>query len=98
MEKLIVKWNKKALEQFKSIAFWYSENMGLQAAIHFAEDTRKSVDILSRMPQIGKAELKYATKQTCYYSMLIHPKYRLIYRFTSTTLYVVAFRATMMKG
>lgn len=31
-------------------------------------------------------------------SMLIHPKYRLIYRFTSTTLYVVAFRATMMKG
>lgn len=32
-----------------------------------------------------------------YYSILVHPKYRIIYRFTKTTLYIVAIHATMMK-
>lgn len=35
--------------------------------------------------------------KTKYYSFLSHPKYRIVYRFTKTNLYIVAIRATMMK-
>lgn len=37
------------------------------------------------------------TKAAKHYSFLSHPKYRIIYRFTKTNLYIVAIRATMMK-
>lgn len=47
--------------------------------------------------QMGTLDERRSTDQTKYYSFLSHPKYRIIYRFTKTTLYVVAIHATMMK-
>ena len=47
------------------------------------------------MPSIGRKDDSYKGKQQ-YYSFLSHPKYRIVYRYTDTTLYIVAIRATMM--
>lgn len=98
MENLKVKWYKRAQRHFDAINAWYVSNMGLKAASHFAEDTRKTTEILSHFPLIGTIDRRYSTRKESYYSFLIHPKYRIIYRFTNTTLYIVAIRATMMNS
>lgn len=97
MENLKIKWHKRSQNQFDKIATWYSCNMGAKAAMHFAEDVSKTVKTLSHSPQIGILEEKRSTDKMKYYSILVHPKYRIIYRFTKTTLYIVAIHATMMK-
>ena len=98
METLRIKWHKRAQQHFEAINAWYALNMGDKAASHFAEDTRKTTEILSRFPLIGRGETHFSTGKSLYYSFLIHRKYRMIYRFDSTTLYVVAIRATMKKS
>ena len=97
MENLKVKWYKRPQNRFDRIATWYSCNMGAKAAMNFSEDVRKTVVILSHSPRIGTLDERRSTAKTKYYSILIHPKYRIIYRFTKTTLYIVAIHATMMK-
>lgn len=57
----------------------------------------RKIDTLAQMPTIGTLDERRSTPQTKYYSFLSHPKYRIVYRFTKTTLYIVAIRATMMK-
>ena len=47
---------------------------------------------------MGTVDASYSKGKRVYYSFLIHPKYRIIYRFTKTTLYIVALRATMMNS
>lgn len=54
---------------------------------------KQTVELLSRYPEIGTPDIVYSD----YYSFLIHPKYRLVYRFNKTTLYVMAIRATQQK-
>ncbi len=49
------------------------------------------------MPTVGRLDERRSTPKTKYYSFLSHPKYRIIYRFTKTRLYIVAIHATMMK-
>lgn len=97
MENLKVKWYKRSQNQLDKIATWYSCNMGAKAAMHFTEDVSKTVKTLSHSPQIGILEERRSTDKMKYYSILVHPKYRIIYRYTKTTLYIVAFHATIMK-
>lgn len=97
MENLKVKWYKRPQSQFDKIATWYYCNMGAKAAVHFAEDVSKTVKIISHSPQIGILEERRSTDKMKYYSILIHPKYRIIYHFAKATLYIVAIHATMMK-
>ena len=49
------------------------------------------------MPTMGTLDERRSTSKIKYYTFLSHPKYRIIYRYTNTTLYVVAIHATMMK-
>lgn len=56
--------------------------------------TQKSFE---HSPSIGILDEQYSTEKMKYYSFLLHPKYRIVYRFTKKTLYIVAIRATMMK-
>lgn len=55
------------------------------------------LNTLTHSPGIGTLDERRSTAKTKYYSFLSHPKYRIIYRFTKTTLYIVAIHATMMK-
>lgn len=52
---------------------------------------------LALSPCIGTIDVVFSTGKIKNYNFLLHPKYRIIYRFTKKTLYVVAIRATMKK-
>ncbi|WP_276865079.1 type II toxin-antitoxin system RelE/ParE family toxin [Mediterranea massiliensis] len=90
-------WNKRAQERFEQIASWYTLNMGPQSAKEFAKDVYDVLNTLSHSPLIGTVDQRRSTENRKYYSFLVHPKYRVIYRLTSTTLYVITFRSTVMK-
>lgn len=84
MGALRIQWMKRAQTHFNDVSAWYEMNLGFSAARKFSLDVRETVDLLSQCPQIGTADIIYSN----YYSFLIHPKYRLIYRFNKTTLFV----------
>ena len=90
-------WNKRAYERFLQISAWYAGNMGQQAALKFERDTLATVELLSRQPGIGMLDERRSSGERKYYSFLSHPLYRIVYRYTEDTLYVVALRATRMK-
>lgn len=70
--------------------------MGHSAAVKFAKDVHDTIDSIAKMPDIGISD-GYHRGKSQYLSVLVHPKYRLIYRCTKSTLYVVALRANQMK-
>lgn len=92
-----IKWNKKAQVRFEEIAAWYACNMGRKAAMNFASGIYDTLITVSHSPTIGILDRDRSNSRVKYYSFLSHPKYRIIYRFTKTSLYVVAIQATMMK-
>lgn len=88
---------KRALNTIRNVAEWYRSEVGSVAAQHFVDDVYDTISTLSNFPLVGVLDERYSTLKVKYYSFLLHPKYRIIYRFTKRTLYVVAIRATMMK-
>lgn len=95
MEKLNIKWLKRALFHFDMAMRWYQQNLGSQAAKSFSKGIERTVELLSQMPMMGTKERSISSKHYTYYHFLAHPKFRIVYRYTDTTLYVVAIRATM---
>lgn len=67
------------------------------AAMNYFNGIMDTVETLAQMPTIGRVETRFSKGKTSYYSFLAHPKYRIVYRYTQRTLYIVAIRATMMK-
>lgn len=88
-------WSKKATDNYVQILQWYQKERGQQFALKFYRGILDTIDTLSQMPTIGILDERRTTAKTKYYSFLSHPKYRIIYRYTKTTLYVVAIHATM---
>ncbi|MDE7073461.1 MAG: type II toxin-antitoxin system RelE/ParE family toxin [Odoribacter sp.] len=88
---------KRALHTIEKVAEWYNAEVNPRAARHFVDDVHDAVVRLSQSPLIGTLDENYSTKKVKFYSFLLHPKYRIVYRFTQKTLYVVALRATMKK-
>lgn len=97
MGHLKIIWRSDALTFLDHTSKWYETHMGYKAGLHFVQGVYDTVETLSHSPQIGTFDEVNSTAKTKYYSFLSHPKYRIIYRFTKTRLYVVAIRATMMK-
>lgn len=97
MEALKIKWQKQAALRHSGIAAWYEAQMGMKAALLYLDGMTDTINTLAHSPRIGMLDKEYSTVKTKYYSFLSHPKYRITYRFTKTTLYIVAIRATMMK-
>ena len=96
MSKRQIKWSAKAVGQRKLITDWYQTTLGNLAAMHFNHDVNSTVDSLSQMPTIGRIDLKFSSAKFQYYSFVFHKRYAIVYRFTSRTLYIIAFRATQM--
>lgn len=90
-------WSRKATDCYIDVMQWYEEERGQEFALKFYRDLLNTIDTLAQMPTIGTLDEWRTTPKTKYYSFLSHPKYRIVYRFTKTTLYIVAIRATMMK-
>lgn len=89
MDALKVKWNKSAFRLFVQIVNWYSCNVGQKAAINVTQDFFNAIHHISLYPEIGMFDKKRSTSTKIYRSFLIHPKYRLIYRQTKTTIRIV---------
>lgn len=92
-----IKWKERASRRNLEILLWYRTNMGNTAAMNYFNGVMDAVDTLAQMPTIGRVDTRFSKGNIVYYSFLVHPKYRIVYRFTQRTLYIVAIRATMMK-
>lgn len=92
-----ISWSSRATGRYLQILQWYQLNLGNQFARKFSHGILNTIDVLAQMPTIGRIDEKRSTSKTTYYTFLAHPKYRIIYRYTHTTLYIVAIQATMMK-
>lgn len=93
-----IRWSRKATSSFLSILKWYQEERGKSFATKFYVGILNTIDLIAQMPTIGKIDEKMSTSKNTYYSFLSHPKYRIIYRYTDTDLYIVAIRATQMNN
>ena len=93
-----IRWSKKSTSSFLSILKWYQEERGQSFATKFYLGILNTVDLIAQMPTIGRLEEKISTSKMTYYSFLSHPKYRIVYRYTDTEIYIVAIRATQMNS
>ena len=71
--------------------------MGRKATLSFLDGIEETVRLLSYFPQIGTLDERRSKKGKKYYSFLSHPHYRVIYRYSRKTLFVIAIHATRMK-
>lgn len=98
MEELKIRWTKRALLNYGNAMNWYQQNLGDLAASKFSKGIKHSLLLLSKMPTIGTKEQLPNSISSKYYSFLVHPKFRIVYRFTESTLVVVAIRASVMNN
>ena len=93
-----IRWSRKATSSFLSILKWYQEERGKSFATKFYVGILNTIDLIAQMPTIGKIDETMSISKNTYYSFLSHPKYRIVYRYTDTDLYIVAIRATQMNN
>ena len=98
MGKLVVKWNRMAYLQMVSIAVWYRENVALKAASSFISNLYEKIGYVADCPTVGVLDLKRSNSRYTYRSILLHPKHRLIYRVTKTTIRIVAIQCNLMEN
>ncbi|MBO4565527.1 MAG: type II toxin-antitoxin system RelE/ParE family toxin [Bacteroidaceae bacterium] len=91
-------WKRQALHRVDEIASWYENNMGRTAMHSFLQGVANTVSTLSHSPQIGILDERRSTPRRKLYSFVTHPKYKIIYYFTSKTIYIVTIHRTMMKN
>lgn len=93
-----IKWSKKATASFLSVLKWYQSERGESFATKFFIGTLNTIDLIAQMPTIGRIDEKMSNLKIIYYSFLSHPKYRIVYRYTDTELFIVEIRATQMNN
>lgn len=98
MEELKIRWTKRALLNYGNAMNWYQQNMGDLAASRFSNGIKHSLLLLSKMPTMGTKKYLPNSGDYKYYSFLAHPKFRILYRFTETTLVIVAIQASVMNN
>ena len=96
MGKHVVKWNRSAFRQMVGIAAWYRENVALKAASSFVFSIHNAIEQISTYPTIGMLDRKRSKAKYEYHSLLLHPKYRLIYRVSKRTIRIVAIQCNQM--
>lgn len=98
MGKYVVKWNRTAYLQMVSIAVWYRENVALKAAASFTSGLYEAIRRICDCPTMGMLEQRRSNSRYMYRSILLHPKYRLIYRVSKTTIRIVAIQCNLMNN
>lgn len=93
-----IRWSRKVTTSFLSILKWYQVERGQSFAAKFYVGILNTIDLMAQMPTVGRIDEKISTSKSTYYSFLFHPKYRIVYRYTDTELYIVAIRAIQMNN
>lgn len=92
-----IKWSRRSIQSRDKIVEWYLSYMGFSSARKFIEDLHSTATHLAEMPTIGILDETCSTENRTYYSFPIHPKYRIVYRYTSRTIYIVGIRSNSKK-
>ncbi len=79
-----VKWNKRALADFKVIAEYLEENFSYQSAQNFVDKIYDKIDAVSKHPTIGRKAPKRKTVRF----ILVDKNRRLYYRMEGRTLII----------
>lgn len=90
-------WKERAKQNHIKIALWYRDNLAMTAARNYLNGIDKTIKILAQMPTIGKINNQLSKSDTIYYEFVAHPRYKITYRFTNRTIYIVGIRSTLMK-
>ena len=88
-------WSAKAKQQFDGQIFWYKFYKGEDFANSFIKSIKESVDRIMLMPIIG--QLIGRTDKWTQRSILVHPRYRIIYKYNKTILEISRLKFTMMR-
>ncbi|HIX86246.1 MAG TPA: type II toxin-antitoxin system RelE/ParE family toxin [Candidatus Parabacteroides intestinigallinarum] len=96
MEALTIKASKTFLRQHDAISEWYATQMGQKALLKYLDDLESTIRDLSRFPRMGIIDERRTKDKRKYYTFLLHPHYRIVYRFTRATLYLITFQAIRM--
>ncbi|MDE5550438.1 MAG: type II toxin-antitoxin system RelE/ParE family toxin [Bacteroidaceae bacterium] len=95
MLKIIIR--KRALQRISSIADWYQLTMGEHAAANFVAGTYCTIRVLALNPSIGRVENRLSSANKRYFSFWAHPQYRIVYRYNSRSIYIVAIYCNIMQ-
>ncbi len=90
-------WKERAKQSHIKIARWYRDYLATSAAQQYLQGMEQTINVLAKMPSIGTINHQLSTEKTTYYEFVAHPRYKITYRFTSRTLYIVGIRSTLMK-
>ena len=71
---------------------------GQYSASSFINGIHKAVEQISSYPTIGMLDRKRSNTRFKYHSLLLHPKYRLIYRVSKNTIRIVAIQCNLMNN
>ncbi len=96
MGKYRIRWNRTAYQQMVGVAVWYRENVALKAAASWISSVSETLKRISTCPTIGILDRRRSNSRYVYRSILVHPKYRLIYRVSKTTIRIVAIQCNLM--
>lgn len=96
MDRRTIKWNRTAYLQMVYIAAWYRENVGAKAANSFISSIMHVLEQISLCPTMGMLDRKNSNARFEYRSFLIHPKYRIVYRLTKSTIRIVTIHCNLM--
>lgn len=91
-----VKVSARFARRVQEVAEWYATEVDTLAARHFLDDLDASMNAVCAFPAIGTPDEKFSTPRCNYLSFAIHQRYRIVYRYTSRTVYFTALRATLM--
>lgn len=93
-----IKWNRTAYLQMIHIAAWYRENVDAKAANSFISSIKHVLEQISICPTIGMLDRKNSNVRFEYRSFPIHPKYRIVYRITKSTIRIVTIHCNLMNS
>lgn len=79
-----IKWNKRALADFKSIAEYLEENFSFQSAQNFVDQLYEKIEAVSKHPTIGRKAPKRKTVRF----ILVGKHRRLYYRIEGRNIIV----------
>lgn len=86
-----VKWNKSAVKRSREIGEWYFRELGFVAGHKYMQSVKKAEEQIAAMPSIG---------QKCgregYRTIVVHPRVKMLYRYTRSTVVIVALYSTRM--
>lgn len=82
-------WTKRAESEFYKTIDYIRDNFGNKAAVSFLEDVNKWVEWIVENPTISPQEPMLSDCKTIYRSRVVGKHSKLVYRNTSTTVYIV---------